>query len=96
MSVRIELRVVQFRRDALLESFGDEVLQPFRLVMDFIPGISKDLMQERLDQPVMPNDLKSALGSGLCQSHAVMLFVDQTAEASWQRASAASSSPRPG
>ena len=77
MSVRVELRVVQFCGDSFLKSLRDEVLQPFRLVMDFIPGISKNLMQERLDQPVMPDNLKSALGSGLRQSNPMMLFIDQ-------------------
>jgi len=77
MSVGVELRVVQLCSDPFLESLRDEMLQPFRFVMDLIPWISKNFMQECLDQPVMPHNLQGALNSRICQSNPVMLFVDQ-------------------
>jgi hypothetical protein len=73
VSVRAELRVVQFRNYSFLKSLRDEVFQPLRLVMYFIPEISKDLMQGRHDQPVVANDLKDAVDSSLRQSNPITL-----------------------
>jgi len=77
MSVRVELRVIQFCGNPFLKSLRDEVLQAFRFVMDFIPGIAKDLVQKRLYQPVMPHNLKGAIHSCIRQSNPMMLFINQ-------------------
>jgi hypothetical protein len=62
MPVRIELRMVQLCGHSFLEALRDEMLQPFRFIMDFIPRVSKDLMQKRLDQAVMSDYLKGTRG----------------------------------
>ena len=61
MSVRIELWMAQLCCNSRFKSFGDEVFKAFRFVMHLVPGVIEDLMQECLDQAMMPHDLKSSL-----------------------------------
>ena len=75
MAMRVCLRIAQFRRDTLLQTLGYEMLQPFRLVVDLIPGIIQKVMQETLQQTVVAQNFQGAHLSSGRQTHAVMLFI---------------------
>src|ERR1039458_7860605 len=78
VSVRVEFRVSQFLSDALFECFRNEVLQPFSLLVYFVPGISKDLAQEKLHQTVPANDTKRPFSAFVGQARAVVLPICDT------------------
>ena len=60
VTVRIELGPAQLRIDALLETLGDEMLQAFCLVMELLDRVVQDLVQKRLKQSVVTQNLQSA------------------------------------
>ena len=62
--------------DALLEAFRDEVFEAFGLLMDFVPGIVENLMEEGFEEAVMADDLKGAPFSRLGELYSVVLLID--------------------
>ena len=75
MSMRIDGRIPEFNGDALLEPFGDEMLQPFRLLMDFFQRVIQHLEQKCLDQSMMTQDFERASLSRRRQTHTVMALI---------------------
>ena len=73
--MRIGFRIAQFRRDAIFKPLRDEMFQPFGLVVNLVPRVVEEIMEETLQQAVMAKNLQSAHLSGRCQTHAVVLFV---------------------
>ena len=53
VTMRVELGPSQLCIDALLETLGDEMLQPFCLVMNLLDRVAQNFVQKRLEQPVM-------------------------------------------
>ena len=51
------------------------MLQPFRLVVNLVPGVIEEIMEETLQQTMVAKNLQSAHLPGRGQTHAVMLFV---------------------
>jgi len=51
------------------------MFQPFCLIVNFIPRIIQEIMEETLQQAVMAKNLQRAHLPGRCQAHAVVLFV---------------------
>jgi len=51
------------------------MFQPFRLIVNFVPRVVEEIMEEALQQAVVAKDLQSAHPAGCRQTHAVMLFV---------------------
>ena len=56
--MRIGFRVAQFRGDAIFQPLRDEVFQTFRLVVNFVPGIIENIVQEALQQTVMAKNFQ--------------------------------------
>src|SRR6266700_3071166 len=75
VTMRIGFRVSQFRSDPVFELLRDEMLQPFGLIVNFVPRVVEEIMEETLEQTVVAKNLQSAHLPGRCQTHAVMLFV---------------------
>jgi hypothetical protein len=73
--VGIRLRVAQLSGDPVFQSLRDEMLQPIRLVVNLVPGVIEEIVQETFQQAVVTKHLKSALLSRRGQTRAVMLFV---------------------
>ena len=73
--VRIGFRVPQFRGDPIFKPLRDEVLQPFRLIVNLVPRVVEEIMQETLQQAVVAKNLQSAHLPRGRQTHAVVLFV---------------------
>ena len=73
--VRIGFRVAQFRGDPVFQSLRDEVLQPFRLIVNLVPRVVEDIMEEALQQTVVAKNLQGAHLPRWRQTHAMMLFV---------------------
>ena len=74
-SVRIQFRMPKLPGNSLLELLGDEMLQPLGLLVQFIDRVIEHAEKERLDQPVMANDLERPLSSTLGQADTPMRFV---------------------
>ena len=51
------------------------MFQPFRLVVNFVPGVVEEIVQETLQQTMVAKNLQSAHLPGCGQTHAVVLFV---------------------
>src|ERR1039458_4002925 len=75
MPVRIGLGIPQFRRDAIFQPLRDEMLQPLRLVVNLVPRVVEEIMEEALQQTMVPKNLQSSHLAGRGQTRAVMLFV---------------------
>ena len=60
MAVRIRFRVSQFRSDPIFEPLRYEVLKPFRLIVNLVPRVVEEIMQETLQQAVMAKNLQGA------------------------------------
>jgi hypothetical protein len=61
--MRIQFRVPKFSGDPLFELLGDEMLQTFGFLVQFVDRVIEHTEKEGLDQPVMANDLKSPLSA---------------------------------
>ena len=48
MPVWIRIGVLQLRGDPVFEPLRDEVLQPFRLVVNLVPGVVEEIVEEAL------------------------------------------------
>ena len=48
MPVRIDLRIAENRRDPIFKPLRDEVFQPFRLIVNFIPRVVEEIVEETL------------------------------------------------
>ena len=51
------------------------MLKPFRLIVNLVPGVVEEIMEEPLQQTVVTKDLQSALLPRCGQTRAVVLFV---------------------
>lgn len=69
MAVRIGCRIPKPGRNPLFKAFRDEMLETFRLFVQFFDLVAKHLKQERLDKPVMPDDLQSPPSTRKRQLH---------------------------
>ncbi len=73
--MRVGFRVSQFRGDPIFQFLRDKMFQPFRLIVNFVPGIVEEIMEKTLQQAVMAKNLQSAHPPGCRQTHAAVLFV---------------------
>ena len=71
----ISLRIPQFRRDAIFKPLRNEMFQPFRLIVNLVPGVVEEIMEETLQQTMVAKNLQSSHLPGRRQTHATMLFV---------------------
>ena len=53
--VRVDFGVAENGGDPIFETLRDEVFQPLGLVMDLVPGILQNVMQEEFQEAVMPH-----------------------------------------
>src|SRR5271165_3303526 len=51
------------------------MFQPFGLLVNLIPGVVEEIVQETLQQTMVAKDFQSSHLSGRRQTHAVMLFI---------------------
>lgn len=51
------------------------MFQPFRLIVNLVPRVVEEIMEETLQQAVMAKNFQSAPLSGRRQTHAAMFFV---------------------
>ena len=51
------------------------MFQPFRLIVNLVPGVVEEIMEETLQQTMMAKNLQSSHLPGRRQTHAMMLFV---------------------
>ncbi len=80
--MRVERRVAELRRDQLLQLLGEDMLEHFRLGVDFVPAHPQALDEKELEQPVVADDLEGDETSALGQAHtAVRLVLDQAERA---------------
>ena len=56
VSVRIDVRVLEERFEALLDGVGHDVLPPARLLVDVGPGHAEDVEEQALRQPMFAHD----------------------------------------
>jgi hypothetical protein len=73
--VWIGFRVPQFRGDPILKQLRDEVLEPFCLIVNLVPRVVEEIMEETLQQTVVTKNLQSARLPRCSQTHAVVLLV---------------------
>ena len=59
--VRIRLRVPQFRCDPIFQPLGNEMLQPFRLVVNLVPGVVQEVVEKPLQQAMMTNNFQARI-----------------------------------
>jgi len=58
MPVWISFRIPQFRGDPVFKRLGDEVLQPFRFIVNLVPRIVQEIVEETFQQTVVPTNLE--------------------------------------
>jgi len=75
MSMRICFGIAQPGGNAVLKLFGDEMLQPLRLLMNLIPGVIQNVVQEALQQAMVANYFERAILSRRRKAHPAMLLV---------------------
>lgn len=51
------------------------MFQPFRLIVNFVPGVIEEIMEEALQQTVVPKNLQGAHLSRCSQSCAVVFLI---------------------
>jgi hypothetical protein len=73
--VWIGFRVAQFRGDAIFKPLRDEMFQPFRLIVNLVPRVVEEIMEETLQQTVVAKNLQSAHLPRCSQTRAVVLLV---------------------
>ena len=73
--MRIGARISELGGNPVLQTLGNEMLQPFRFFVHLVPGVVQELVQEAFQEPVMAQHFESAPPSGGAQPHATMLFV---------------------
>ena len=76
MTVRIERRIAQNSRHAILESFRNKMLQTVGLFVHFVPRILQDIVQEKFQQAMVPHEFPTAPLARRRKAHSVMLLVD--------------------
>ena len=75
MPVRVDFGIAQDRGHAVFETLGDEVFQPFGLLVHFVPGILQNVMQEEFEQAVMADEFPGAAFSGRRESDTLVLLI---------------------
>ncbi len=75
VAVRVKLGISQNRGNPILEALRDEVLQALGFVVDLVPGVLENVVQEELQQAMVPNQLPSPALSRRGQTCAVVLLV---------------------
>ncbi len=75
VTVRVEGGIAEGLVDALLEFFGDDVLQPVGFVVDGVPFVAQGAVKVHLQQAVVAHDLEGDLLAGGCEGDAVVLAV---------------------
>ncbi len=71
----ISFGISQFRRDAIFKPFRDEVFQPFCLIVNLVPRVVEEIMEEALQQTVVTKNLQSAHPPHDSQTHTLVLLV---------------------
>ena len=87
--MRIDFGIAQDRGHAIFKALGDEVLQPFRLLVHFVPGVLQNVVQEQLQQTMVPDQLPRAAFAGRGEADAAVLFIDAPGRGAAPRASGA-------
>lgn len=75
MPMRVYVGIAQFRGDAIFEPLGNKVFEPLGFVVNFVPRVSKHIVKEALEQPVMAKNFESSPGARRRQDHSMMLLV---------------------
>ena len=75
MTMRVDLGISEDRRDAIFEAFRDEVLEPFGLLMHFIPGVLEYIMKKQFQETMMPHELPCPLLAGGCEACSSMFLI---------------------
>ena len=58
MTMRIGIWISKLGRNSILKTFGDKMLQPFSLLMNFVPWIIEDVVKKTFKESVMANDFQ--------------------------------------
>src|SRR5205807_2433634 len=75
MTMWIDNRVAQYGCHAVLESLRNEMFQTLRLIVHLVPGIFKNVVQKKFQQPVMPHNLPAAPLAGAGKPYTVMFLI---------------------
>ena len=72
MAMRIGFRIAQFGGDPILELLRNEMLQTLSFLVNLFPCVIEHIVEEALQQPVVPHDLQCALPAGWRKANAVV------------------------
>jgi hypothetical protein len=75
MPVRVDFGIAENGGDAIFKTLGNEVLQPLRFLVDFIPGVPQNIVKEQFEQAVMAYELPGAALSGGREPNAPVLLI---------------------
>ncbi|SRR5579864_8639780 len=73
--MRVCFWIAQFRRDAIFQPLRDVVFQPFRLIVNLVPRVVEEIMEETLQQAVVTENLQSAHLARGSQPYSVVFLV---------------------
>ena len=75
MSMRIGFRVAEFGGDPILQLFRNEMLQALGFFVNLFPRVIEYIVEEPLQQPMVPHDLQCALPAGRRKANSVMPLI---------------------
>lgn len=76
VAVGVELGVAELGGDALFEALGDEVLEALGLLVDLVPGVVEDLVEEGFEEAMVADDLEGALAACAGELDAVVFAIE--------------------
>ena len=76
MPMRVDFRIAENGGDPIFKTLGDEVFQPLRFLVDFIPGVLQNIVKEEFQQAVMADELPGAAFSDGGKPNTPVLLID--------------------
>ena len=76
MPMRIDLRIAENRGNSIFKPLRDEVLQPLRFFMHFVPGVLQNVVKKQLQQTVMSDQFPRPAFAGRAEPDASVLLIE--------------------
>ena len=73
--MRVDFGIAENGGNAIFKTLGDEVFEPLRLLVHFVPGILQNVVQKEFKQTMMADEFPGAAFSGRCEPNTPMFLI---------------------